>query len=65
MKIRYIIPLSIFSTILLTIGNGLYSLLRPGSSTGKWVGFQILAGIGSGAGMQMVGQIFLVLALGY
>jgi len=53
MKIGYVIPLSIVSTTLLTIGNGLYSLLQPGSSTGKWVGFQLLAGIGSGTGMQM------------
>lgn len=56
MKIGYVIPLAIFSTIFLTIGSGLYSLLGPHSSTGEWVGFQIIAGIGSGAGLQVVGN---------
>ncbi|KAF4633295.1 hypothetical protein G7Y89_g4835 [Cudoniella acicularis] len=53
MKIGYVIPLAIFSTILLTIASGLYSLLQPGSPTGEWVGFQVIAGIGSGAGLQV------------
>ncbi|KAL1848718.1 hypothetical protein Daus18300_013508 [Diaporthe australafricana] len=34
-------------------GSGLYSILRPGSPTGEWVGFQIIAGFGSGAGLQL------------
>lgn len=54
MKIEYAIPWAIFATIFLTIGSGLYSLLQPGSPTGQWVGFQIIAGIGSGAGIQVV-----------
>ncbi|PQE03128.1 efflux pump protein [Rutstroemia sp. NJR-2017a BBW] len=53
MKIGYVIPLAIFSTILLSVGSGLYSLLGPHSSAGEWVGFQIIAGIGSGAGLQV------------
>lgn len=53
-KIGYVIPVGIFSAIFLSVGSGLYSLLQPGSSTGKWVGFQILGGIGSGAGLQLV-----------
>ncbi|KAI0868536.1 MFS general substrate transporter [Hypoxylon argillaceum] len=52
-KIGYVIPVGIFSAIFLSVGSGLYSLLQPGSSTGKWVGFQILGGIGSGAGLQL------------
>ncbi|KAI2463106.1 MFS general substrate transporter [Annulohypoxylon bovei var. microspora] len=52
-KIGYVIPVAIFSTIFLSVGSGLYSILQPGSSTGKWVGFQILGGIGSGAGLQL------------
>ncbi|KAH9890828.1 major facilitator superfamily domain-containing protein [Xylariomycetidae sp. FL2044] len=52
-KIGYVIPVAIFSAIFLSVGSGLYSLLQPGSSTGKWVGFQILGGIGSGAGLQL------------
>lgn len=53
MKIGYVIPLAIFSTVFLTIGSGLYSLLGPHSSNGEWIGFQIIAGVGSGAGLQV------------
>ncbi|KAF7904576.1 hypothetical protein EAF00_001910 [Botryotinia globosa] len=53
MKIGYVIPLAFFSTVFLSVASGLYSLLQPGSSTGKWVGFQIIGGIGSGAGLQV------------
>lgn len=55
-KIGYVIPLAIFSTVLLTLGNGLYLLLQPDSATGLWVGFQIIAGVGSGAGLQVVSR---------
>lgn len=54
MKIGYVIPVAIFATVLLSIGSGLYSLLGPGSPTGYWVGFQIIAGSGSGASLQLV-----------
>lgn len=53
-KIGYVIYLAIPGTILLSIGSGLYSILRPGSPTGWWVGFQIIAGFGSGLSMQLV-----------
>ena len=53
-KMGYVIPLAIVGTILLSIGSGLYSLLEPGSPTGHWVGYQILAGVGSGLSMQLV-----------
>jgi hypothetical protein len=49
-----VIPVAVFSTVFLSIGTGLYSLLQPGSSSGKWIGFQILGGIGFGAGLQLV-----------
>ncbi|KAH7087027.1 major facilitator superfamily domain-containing protein [Paraphoma chrysanthemicola] len=52
-KIGYVIPVAVFSTVFLSIGTGLYSLLQPGSSSGKWIGFQILGGIGFGAGLQL------------
>lgn len=55
-KIGYVIPVAIFSTVFLAIGTGLYSLLRPGTSSGKWIGFQILGGVGFGAGLQLVGS---------
>lgn len=53
-KTGFVIPIAIIGTILLSIGSGLYSLLQPGSPTGWWVGFQILAGVGSGLSMQLV-----------
>ncbi|KAH6845699.1 major facilitator superfamily domain-containing protein [Chaetomium sp. MPI-CAGE-AT-0009] len=52
-KLGYVIYLAIPGTILLSIGSGLYSILRPGSPTGWWVGFQIIAGLGSGLSMQL------------
>ncbi|KAI0198064.1 major facilitator superfamily domain-containing protein [Astrocystis sublimbata] len=52
-KVGYVIPFAIFATVLLSVANGLYSLLQPGSPTGWWVGFQVLGGVGSGAGLQV------------
>ncbi|RMZ90170.1 hypothetical protein DV736_g2586, partial [Chaetothyriales sp. CBS 134916] len=49
----YVMPLAFFSTIFLSIASGLYSLLQPGSPAREWVGFQIIGGIGSGAGLQV------------
>lgn len=53
-KLGYVPPFSIFSATLTTIGSGLYSLLQPHTPTGQWVGFQVIAGFGRGAGFQMV-----------
>ncbi|KAM5448316.1 hypothetical protein MaudCBS49596_005404 [Microsporum audouinii] len=49
----FVVPLAIVGTVLLSVGSGLYSLLQPDSPTGYWVGFQVLAGIGSGLSMQL------------
>ncbi|GAW26179.1 putative efflux pump [Rosellinia necatrix] len=46
-------PLGFLSSIVLSVASGLYSLLQPGSPTGEWVGFQVIGGIGSGAGLQV------------
>ncbi len=54
-KLGYYLPFSIFSAVLIAISNGLLSTFTPGTSTGKWIGYQILLGAGSGAGLQMVG----------
>ncbi|KAK1081675.1 hypothetical protein LTR33_004481 [Friedmanniomyces endolithicus] len=51
--IGYYTPFSIASAIFMAIGYGLCGLLSPNSSTGDWIGFQIVAGIGRGMGMQM------------
>ncbi|KAI2464678.1 efflux pump [Annulohypoxylon bovei var. microspora] len=52
-KTGYVIPIAIFSLVLSSIGTGLMSTLQADSSVGRWVGFQILAGVGSGAGLQL------------
>ncbi|CAG8155807.1 unnamed protein product [Penicillium nalgiovense] len=45
--------LTLTSPILSSIGCGLITTLAPNSSTGKWVGYQILMGAGAGLGMQL------------
>ncbi|KAI1074270.1 MFS general substrate transporter [Whalleya microplaca] len=52
-KMGYVAPIAIFATVLLSVGSGLLSILRPSSPAGEWVGFQLIAGIGSGAGLQL------------
>ncbi|KAK5745544.1 hypothetical protein LTR17_001415 [Elasticomyces elasticus] len=51
--VGYYTPFSIASAIFMALGYGLCSMLSPTSTTGEWVGFQILSGIGRGMGMQM------------
>ncbi|KAI1450516.1 major facilitator superfamily domain-containing protein [Annulohypoxylon stygium] len=52
-KVGYIPPFSIYAATLTSVGCGLFSLLQPDTSTGKWVGFQLIASCGRGAGLQM------------
>ncbi|KAK5111872.1 hypothetical protein LTR62_004604 [Meristemomyces frigidus] len=51
--VGYYTPFAIASSILMAIGFGLTSTLGVHSSTGEWVGYQILFGAGRGMGMQM------------
>ncbi|BCS21540.1 MDR family MFS transporter [Aspergillus puulaauensis] len=47
------------SGVLSTVGSGLIYTLDIGSSSGHWIGYQIVAGVGFGAGVQLpiiVGQ---------
>lgn len=48
----YYTPFMLVSTVLMAIGSGLLTTLKINSSTGKWVGYQLIFGIGSGAGFQ-------------
>ncbi|OCK75415.1 MFS general substrate transporter [Lepidopterella palustris CBS 459.81] len=48
----YYLPWIWVSSVLMPIGAGLLTLLRVDSSTGHWVGYQILFAIGSGFGLQ-------------
>ncbi|KAK3991500.1 major facilitator superfamily domain-containing protein [Cladorrhinum sp. PSN332] len=47
------IPYAAAASVIGAISSGLYSTLSPASSTGEWIGYQILNGFGRGVGMQM------------
>lgn len=46
-------PWSIASGILVAIGTGLLSTMDENTSIGKWIGYQIIIGVGRGCGLQM------------
>lgn len=46
-------PYLVASSVVVTIAAGLLYTLDIGTSTGKWVGYQILAGFGYGMGLQV------------
>ena len=50
--IGYYTPFMILSTILMSIGTGLLTTLRPSIASSKWIGYQVLFGVGLGLGMQ-------------
>lgn len=52
-KIGYYTPFGLVGLALSTIGSGLLTLLLPNSSTGDWVGFQLLSGM-RGLALQVV-----------
>ncbi|EGS19997.1 uncharacterized protein CTHT_0044940 [Thermochaetoides thermophila DSM 1495] len=49
----YVIPYAMLSGIIGSVSNGLYSTFKPDTATSKWVGYQVLNGVGRGFGMQM------------
>ncbi|KAF5722924.1 major facilitator (MFS1) transporter [Fusarium mundagurra] len=46
-------PYLVVSSTIVTIASGLFYTLGIGTSTGKWAGYQILAGFGYGVGLQV------------
>ncbi|KAJ5382714.1 Major facilitator superfamily domain general substrate transporter [Penicillium concentricum] len=50
--VGYYTPFMIFGTVLLAIGSGLMSMFNVDTSKAAWIGYQIIAGVGVGAGMQ-------------
>ncbi|KAJ6784155.1 hypothetical protein PWT90_04185 [Aphanocladium album] len=46
-------PYMVVGSVIVTIASGLFFTLDIGTSTGKWVGFQILAGFGYGISFQV------------
>ncbi|KAJ4377287.1 hypothetical protein N0V83_000111 [Neocucurbitaria cava] len=51
-KIGYYAPNMLLSPVLASIAAGLLSTLTPNASNGKWIGYQILYGLGLGVGAQ-------------
>lgn len=50
--IHYYNPSLLLSPLFCATGAGLLSILRPGSSSAAWIGYQVLYGIGIGIGFQ-------------
>jgi hypothetical protein len=50
----YYLPWAFGSSVIMAIGNGLVSTFKATTTTGQWIGFQIVMGVGRGAGLQMV-----------
>lgn len=51
-KIGYLLPFGLFGNTFASVGAGLMSTLRPDTSVGKWIGYQILGGVGRGVSTQ-------------
>jgi EmrB/QacA subfamily drug resistance transporter len=48
----YYTPFYYVAVVFTSIGAGLLTTLKPDSTTAQWIGYQIIFGIGSGAGFQ-------------
>lgn len=46
-------PFMWFGSAVFAVGAGMLYTLKVDSSNGKWIGYQILAGVGAGAGVQI------------
>ncbi|KAL4785162.1 major facilitator superfamily-domain-containing protein [Aspergillus varians] len=51
--VQYYNPWFFIGSSMLCIASGLYTTLRPASTSSKWIGFQILEGLGCGFAAQM------------
>jgi Na+/melibiose symporter-like transporter len=45
-------PFMIFGSAIFTVGAGMLYTLQVNSSTGRWIGYQLLSGFGAGGGVQ-------------
>lgn len=52
-RIGYYLPFGILSGALTCLGSGLISTFTPTTSTGVWIGYQIIVGAGRGMGFQI------------
>lgn len=51
-KLGYYTPFVIASSVLMSIGAGLLTTLKPESNHSMWIGYQVIFGFGVGFGMQ-------------
>lgn len=51
-RVGYYTPFLIISSVIMPIGAGLLATFTPSTGHSKWIGYQILFGIGLGVGMQ-------------
>lgn len=51
-RVGYYTPFMIFGTILMSIGAGLLTTLEPDTPTHRWIGYQLLYGMGLGGTFQ-------------
>lgn len=51
-KIGYYVPAMYLSSVLLAVGGGMLSTLRPGAAAREWIGYQVITGFGMGAAQQ-------------
>jgi hypothetical protein len=49
-KLHYYHPFMLLGALLLTVGSGMLTTMHPESSLAKWIGYEILAGAGTGFG---------------
>ncbi|KAL9094341.1 MAG: hypothetical protein Q9165_003482 [Trypethelium subeluteriae] len=52
-KLGYYLPFIVSGAVLVAISNGLLSTFKPGTSTGRWVGYELIGGAGRGLGLQI------------
>jgi hypothetical protein len=50
--VGYYVPFMISSAILIAIGSGLLSTVSPSGPQATWIGYQVIAGLGVGLGIQ-------------
>jgi hypothetical protein len=53
-KLGYYLPFGVASGMLAAVGNGLFATFTQSTTTGEWIGYQIVGGFGRGFGMQIV-----------
>ncbi|KAF4182882.1 hypothetical protein CNMCM7927_009424 [Aspergillus lentulus] len=52
-KLHYVPPWAIIGSVMTAVGSGLMTTFTADTSKGKWIGYQIIAGFGRGAALNM------------